>query len=183
MGTTSTSFRGKLRIGRIAEGRIAAWFMSLGYAVLPVYDKEMNTGKGPQVFTADGSFVAPDMLVFKSGKVLWVEAKQKTVFTWHRITERWTTGIDLRHYEDYLRLAKRAPWPLWILFLHLSSDTSEREEPCPTGLFGQELAKLAECENHRHTNWGSSGMVYWAYESLKLLAPLSEVIPEEAQAA
>ncbi len=103
---------------------------------------------------------------------MWVEAKHKTAFSWHRLTERWVTGIDLRHYEHYLRVAMKTPWPVWLLFLHEGGQAKDSPAESPAGLFGNELLFLSAHENHRSDKWGRSGMVYWAEASLKKLAGL-----------
>ena len=169
------SFRSQLSFGKVGESAIANWFKRRGYAVLPVYDVEIDSGKGPQVFLQSAELVAPDMICFKGVKVFWIEAKHKSVFTWHRITGRWTTGIDLHHYKDYLRVSELSPWPVWLMFLHRNGYTDEPPHDCPTGLFGGELNYLKEHENHQHDNWGKNGIVYWAHETLQLLAPIDEV--------
>jgi hypothetical protein len=136
---------------------------------MPVYEKLTDFGKGPQIFMAEGPLIAPDLFVFNGLKAMWVEAKHKTAFTWHRITECWTTGIDRRHYHDYLRVAATSPWPLWLLFLHEGGQAKDSPPDSPAGLFGDEIAALAQCVHHESDKWGTSGMVYWAYESLRRL--------------
>lgn len=182
--STSKQFERQLVFGQIAETLIAKWIISRGSMVLPVYDVEIESGKGPRLFGGKYvELVSPDLLVLssKGGGVQWIEAKHKTVFTWHRISGQWTTGIDKRHYEHYLKVDEQTPWPVWLLFLHQSEQPSEIDVPhgcpdkCPTGLFGRSLSELKDCENHRHDNWGKSGMVYWAHKSLKLLATLKQI--------
>lgn len=175
-------FESRLAFGQIAETRIAQWIIARGNHVLPIYDVEVDTGKGPRIFGGeDKELVAPDLLVMSRSGVSWIEAKHKTVFTWHRKTKTWTTGIDIRHYEDYLKVDEQTPWPVWLLFLHQSNTPSDIDIPhgcpdtCPVGLFGDRLSRLAKCENHRHKNWGKWGMVYWAVKSLALLATLEEI--------
>ena len=130
------------------------------------------------------------MLVFTHCGITWVEAKHKTVFTWHRLTERWTTGIDKRHYIEYLRVSWRTKFPVWLMFCHresLPSDIDIRHgcpPECPTGLFGGELFRLVADESHRSQPYdpnrtgfvghGKSGMVYWAVDALTLLATKDE---------
>jgi hypothetical protein len=176
---TGKPFSKNLPFGKQGESEIALWVRYRGSHVLPVYEKELNEGKGPQLFLSSGELIAPDMLVFNSNnlKACWIEAKHKSVFSWHRITEKWVTGIDIRHYNNYLELLELSPWPIWLLFLHKEDRCEIRGEPypCPVGLFGNTLEYLKNNVNHRHTNWGKSGMVYWAYSSLKLLATLGEV--------
>ena len=168
------SFADKLAIGKIGESVIASWFLSRGYSVLPVYEKEVNEGKGPTLFCSDKTqLISPDMLVFNSasGKVYWIEAKHKSAFTWHRNTRAWVTGIDLHHYTQYLEVAKRTPWNVWLLFLHRSGIAKDTPDGMisPVGLFGGNIALLSRQEHHRYENHGRSGMVYWAHTSLKKL--------------
>jgi hypothetical protein len=187
------AFDRQLEIGRVAEGLIARWLQARGTAVLPAYEIEKSHGKGPQLFSAEGDFVAPDMLAFTHNGICWIEAKHKSVFTWHRISHRWTTGIDLRHYGDYFRVLWRTKQPVWLLFYHrdalpdakdLRYDDCPRQ--CPTGLFGAQLLDLVILENHRAPRLdearigmkghGRSGMVYWAHDALRLLATKEEVL-------
>ena len=173
------SFAHTFRFGCIGESAIATWFKHLGYSALPVYEKEMNTGKGPQLFAPDRELIAPDLLVFNkdTNKVFWIEAKHKSAFTWHRITQTWNTGIDQKHYDHYLSVNEVSPWPIWLLFLHEEGQAKDTppDKISPTGLFGGELGFLNENIHHTHDNWGRSGMVYWAHETLKLVASLNEV--------
>jgi len=185
-------FDENLNFGKTAEGLIATWLKARGNAVMPAYEVEINSGKGPQLFTAEQSLVAPDLLVFNHGKVQWIESKHKSVFTWHRLTQQWTTGIDLRHYKDYLHVSKQTLLPVWLLFFHRNSTPSKSDidngcpVKCPTGLFGGELFELVAVENHRSPaldrdrngciGHGKSGMVYWSANKLKKLADVEQVI-------
>jgi len=185
------SFEHQLEVGRVAEGLIARWLMARGSSVMPAYEIEHSRGKGPQLFGMDGDLVAPDMLVFSHKGIQWVESKHKSVFTWHRVSKRWTTGIDLRHYGDYLSVAKKTKLPVWLLFFHRESTPAATDlrhgcpAECPTGLFGREIFSLVARESHRSphfdpsrtgiTGHGKSGMVYWAVDQLDLLATRQEV--------
>lgn len=185
------SFQKALETGRIAEGWIAQWLMSRGASVMPAYEIEVQQFKGPQLFSGQGEFVSPDMLVFSGKGIIWIEAKHKSVFTWHRKTGQWTTGIDLHHYSQYMHVSKLTKLPVWLMFYHRESTPDARDSrhgcpgECPTGLFGGELFDLVACENHRSlpadksrdgfVGHGKSGMVYWAERSLKRLATKDEV--------
>lgn len=186
------NFAEKLSIGKVGESLIARYMMSRGHSVLPVYEIEKSTGKGPQLFASNDSMVAPDMLIFTTGGAMFVEAKHKSVFTWHRVSRQWTTGIDLRHYGDYLRVAKKTQLPVWLMFYHRESTPDPRDlqhgcpNECPTGLFGGELFDLVIDENHRSQPFnparesgfvghGKSGMVYWKESSLKRIASTAQV--------
>ena len=170
------SFDKTLAFGQLGESHISKWLQGRGHAVFPAYQIEHQTGKGPQLFTADGDLVLPDLLAFRNGTAQWFEAKHKTCFTWHRITGRWVTGIDLRHYREYQEVAERTSLPVWLMFYHPKSKPSENDlsfgcpDTCPTGLFGNEISILVTCENHRSDRYGRSGMVYWAHGSLRKVA-------------
>ncbi|TXH15941.1 MAG: hypothetical protein E6R03_06390 [Hyphomicrobiaceae bacterium] len=188
------TFVEQLRRGQtLGEGPIAAWLMSRGNSVLPVYEKEIDTGKGPQLFTSKAGFAAPDLLTFNKARgPIFVEAKYKTVFTWYRSRNVWTTGIDLRHYDEYKRVAEETGLPVWLLFFHDRStpDNKDLRWNCPldspTGLYGNCLSVLMHCESHRalpkdtqrlgHVGHGASGMVYWAEHSLVKLATKEDVL-------
>lgn len=174
-------FEQKLAQGRVGEGAISKWLQGRGHSVFPAYEIEKHSGKGPQLFASSGDLVLPDLLAFRAGEIRWFEAKHKTCFTWHRISGKWTTGIDLRHYDEYQAVAARTGLPVWLLFLHPKAEPSaaDREhgcpDTCPTGLFGNDLDVLAKVESHRSDRHGRSGMVYWAVDQLRLVAPASEV--------
>jgi len=188
------SFATKLQQGQtMGEGPIACWLMEKGSAILPVYEKQIDTGKGPQLFTAADSFAAPDLLAFTPNfGPIFVEAKYKTVFTWYRSGRAWTTGIDSHHYEHYQQVQKRTGLPVWLLFFHQQSSPENKDlrwrcpDECPTGLFGNELSKLAKCVSHTSPAKDSSregflghgrhGMVYWAESSLIKIAEKDEVL-------
>lgn len=173
-------FAEQLYFGKVGEGRIAKWLIDRGWAVLPVYEKEIHEGKGPVVYSAGANLIAPDILAFKFDTIKWIEAKTKSSFSWHRLTHKWVTGIDLRHYDDYLKVSKLCHWSVWLLFLHIDScgakDTpQELAGESPTGLFGNTLSFLAQHENHRHQNWGKSGMVYWSCDTLQKIAEIESL--------
>ncbi len=170
----SSTFKETLRVGKIGESKIAQYFMGKGYNVLPVYELEIDSGKGPQLYTPGKQLIAPDMLVFKMEKCFWIEAKHKTAFTWHRNTQRWTTGIDLNHYGHYCLVDDCTPWPVWLMFLHKGGQAKDSPANSPAGLFGNSLEFLRSHENHRSPNWGKSGMVYWSKDSLKFIAPIEQ---------
>lgn len=177
------SFDASLRFGQTGESAIARWLRERGNTVLPVYEKILDTGKGPQLFLPqDGRLIAPDMFVFKGGSAWWVEAKHKTAFSLYRKTGQWVTGIDLRHYRDYCRVDDETPWPVWLLFLHRGGQAKD-SPPSPAGLFGNTLDYLRCHESHRSDKWGPSGMVYWALSDLRRLASLAEVEPILGMAA
>lgn len=169
------SFAESLAQGQIGESLIARWMRRRGNFVLPVYEKEIDSGKGPRLFCPNGQRIAPDMLVFGGPPPRWVEAKHKTAFSWHRNTQRWVTGIDIRHYEDYLKVDEETPFDVWLMFLQRGGQAKDSPAESPSGLYGNVLSCLRYRENHRHKNWGPSGMVYWAESDLRKLAGLESL--------
>jgi hypothetical protein len=178
------SFQQALAFGRIGENYIVRYLLRKGWSLLPVYEIETEeSNKGPRLTLPDDSeLVAPDCLMFRQGRVCWVETKRKSNFTWHRNSAEWTTGIDVEYYEHYLEIRRRFGFDLWLLFLHLDPQPSAADlryqcpAECPTGLFGGEISALKELEHHRHQNWGKRGMVYWADSVLMRLATTEEVL-------
>lgn len=173
------TFQDRFAYGCAGESLISRWLRRRGFSILPVYEKLIDDGKGPRLFLADETLIAPDLFAFRAQKALWIEAKHKTAFSWHRLTGRWVTGIDLRHYDDYCRVDEETPWPVWLLFLHDGGQAKDSPPNSPSGLFGNRLSILRRCENHRHANWGNTGMVYWAVECLHKLADIEDVCIEQ----
>jgi hypothetical protein len=173
------SFQESLDYGRAGESQIAQWLIKRGSSVLPVYEKIFDTGKGPQLYTASGRLIAPDLVALKDQRLTWIEAKHKTAFSWHRKTQRWVTGIDIRHYEDYIRVREVVGCMVWLLFLQEGGHAKDSPDTSPSGLFGAEIIELMQNENHRHKNYGPTGMVYWARSEdggpLRLIASLGAV--------
>lgn len=162
-----SNFAESLAKGKTGESDIAKWLISRGASILPVYEIAENQYKGPAVYSVDNmNIIAPDMMVFNGGKITFVEAKHKTAFSWHRITQQWVTGIDLKHYFEYQKIQEKLSIPVWLMFLH-DGGTAKDSEKSPSGLFGNSLDYLINHENHRHNNHGNSGMVYWSINSLK----------------
>lgn len=178
-------FEKSLERGRVGENIIAKWFIRKGYSVLPVYEKEKEEGefRGPTLFQNDRTLIAPDMLVFNmSGKAFWIEAKHKSAFAWFRNSQCWTTGIDRRHYLDYLKVQDSTPYPVWLVFLQ--RDGSAKDTPtnlrCPSGLFGRPLEFLRNTVHCEYTGHAASGkytdMVYWSSDSLLRIASIEELL-------
>lgn len=177
--------------GRVAESQAARWLIQTeGWNILPPYEVEIPSGKGPRLSTPDGELIVPDILAMKhKGKKLlfkWHEVKHKTRFTW-RYTGKppaWQTGIDLRHYLDYIKVQAQTGIEVYLLFLHACSTPSsfdlEHGSPslCPTGLYGQTLNHLMAHEHHRDAfdrGGRAYPMVYWNEQDLDKLATLAQV--------
>ena len=182
------SFNDQFAYGRVAESQIAQWLVQAqGWIILPAYEIEIPSGKGPRLFTPLNQLIVPDILAMKyKGKrflLKWHESKHKTRFTWHYKSKNWQTGIDVRHYLDYIQVQKQT-FEVYVLFLHSCAVPSkydlEHGSPaaCPTGLFGRPLSYLMSHEHHRDSyNDGrrDNPMVYWNESDLERLATLEEV--------
>lgn len=161
----SRLFDDALKFGKVAESAIARWLISRGNYVLPAYEIVDSKFQGPQFFGSGVSFVTPDMLVFGKLGAVWIEAKHKNAFTWHRITKRFVTGIDRHHWMDYLQVAERSRIQCWLMFNHKGGKAKDSPES-PSGLYGGDIEQLKHQINHEHSNHGKSGMVYWSIDSL-----------------
>jgi len=182
-----TNFAQSWRTGQAGEQAIARWLRGKGWTVLPVYEKVVDNKEGPRLFLPDGKLIAPDLLAFKQDatRAMWVEAKYKTAFTWHRATQRFTTGIDIRCYEHYLQVQAVTPWDVWLCFLHTGGQAKD-SPPSPDGLYGNAISYLCAHENHRwlpsNGNYsisdgtGATVMVYWAIDHLRRLADVPAYI-------
>lgn len=170
-------FEDCLIIGTAGESAIAKWMRKRGDYVLPVYEKIIDNGKGPRLYTPSGELIAPDILAMTSKGITWIEAKHKSGFTWYRAKSVWETGIDLKHYFDYIKIAKSLPYPVFLLFLQAGEATKDcPHDKSPAGLYGGEILSLSKKESHRSDRHGSTGMVYWEISALKKYAEYSDVI-------
>ena len=167
LALSQASFSQSLATGKLGESSIAKWLLSRGHCVLPAYEIEGGQYKGPQLYTERSPLIAPDLLCLGK-KLCWVEAKHKDAFTFHRISGRFVTGLDRRHYREYIEVQAATSIPVWIMFLHRGGVAIDSPKS-PSGLFGNSITFLKDHVNHEHDGWGSGGMVYWAINSLKKL--------------
>ena len=150
-----------------------------------------RTSSIPATLDRRGRLITPDLLLMKKQQVKWVEAKHKNMATFFRKKWRWQTGIDKRHYEDYLKVQDRTPaWPIWLLFLQ----EVPLETNAPPGLRSAQQDCLAVPSQRVflmkapiRQNGKRNPMVYWGLsdgtgydgifypKDLKLLATLESV--------
>jgi len=164
-----------LATGRLSESRIARWLIEMEHwNILPAYEIEMPTGKGPRLFTPQGQLIVPDLLALKLHEkeclLAWYETKHKTRFSWYRRARSWQTGIAVRHSLDSLQVQEQTQWDVSLCFFHERSDPSPQDlssgSPlrCPTGLYRQSLRVLMQQEDHRGVflrDGRHYQMVYW----------------------
>lgn len=176
-------FETRLEEGQIGESLISRYLRSKGWAILPVYEKEIDNGKGPRLFLPYGhpeeELIAPDLQGMKCQKVHWFEAKSKNTATFYRKKQRWQTGIDKRHYNDYKRVQVVTKYPVWLLFLqsdNVVNNAPPGADPCPTGLFGCPISQSYADDGWYWRDNRRYDMVYWAIDDLKKLATLADVL-------
>lgn len=158
------SFTKKLADGHTYEMLICKKLRRNGWNVLPAYEIR-NTKKSPRLFTSEcGDLVIPDLLALKDDKIMWVEIKSKSAFTWHRKTGTWQTGLDINHWNDYKKVYEITGLPVWIYFVHKTGhnavDTPD-DLNSPVGIYKQHIDRLIKTVDHKHINHGRYGMVYW----------------------
>lgn len=170
------TFKEKLDKGRAGESEIALYLRSIDWYVLPAYEKIIeNEMKGPRIYAPNNKeLIATDFFIFRGERARWVEVKHKTGFSWYRITQEWTTGIDKDNYRDYLEIDKKSPWPVHLLLLHEGGHTKDSPEESPAGLFQQSLDYLSKNIHHTSDRYGPHGMVYWSIKSFNLLVTLKD---------
>lgn len=173
-------FQDNLREGLVGESEIATWLRRGGFSVLPAYEKVVDDFKGPRFYSPTAELVSPDMLAFKHGQQLWIEAKTKTRFSWFGSGGYWVTGINYKHYLDYLQVEKETGLPVCVMFLHRESETWPQDiarwgapRTCPTGLF---YCRLTTEHSHKHKDWKGVEMIYWSLSRLKQLVPLDAFV-------
>ncbi len=185
MGVDRQDFDSMLPFGQMGESLIAKYLRRLGYIILPAYEKEIDNGKGPRIFLPYGyspkELITPDMLAKRRRLTLWIEAKHKSAATFYRKKQRWQTGIDKRHWIDYLQVEKVSGWPVHLLFLQrlaVITNAPPDVEPCPTGLYACSITCPISDEGYYFNRFTGkrNEMVYWAMSALRKLASLDEVM-------
>jgi hypothetical protein len=177
---SKSDFEYYLSFGFHGEHLIRDYLRTQGFYVLPAYELE-STGnfKGPRFFGPRCEYITPDMLAFYEKSIMWVEAKTKSAFTWHRLTKRYVTGIDWRCWVDYNKVAKSSEVPVFLYFLqqpgHKAKDTPDYAGPSPNGLFSGEINYLGRHINHIFPK-EAPAMVYWAEDSLTKIAEYQDVV-------
>jgi hypothetical protein len=169
-----TPFERSLFIGEKGEELVTLFWLSRISSVMRVDPNSLR------LLTPAGELTQPDMFIFP--ELMWIEAKRKKAWTWHRNTRCWTDGIDVHHYHAYCRVQEQTRRPVIVMFLHLSANPDPRDleagsEPqCPTGLFGVKVDRPIHHDSCKdEPNGSKSGMVYWESARLTQFATLDEL--------
>ncbi len=170
-----SDFAQTLAMGVAAEEALTAWLRRQGHVVLPIA-QAIGNGNGPRLYCPDAVITVPDLIVLGTdGKPVWLESKAKGSFSLHRTTGDWVTGIDIRHYQNYLDVMQRTGWGVWLLFV---AESAQYGAP-RAGLYAARLDELQQREHHRWTSprnqYGKGGMVYWGVDVFEYLATLDEI--------
>lgn len=167
----------RFKQGKTTEGVVAKWLRCNGWTVFPSFEAPQEPNKGPRLYTPSGELVMPDLFARKGNDIRLIEVKDKSVFSYHRISNKLCTGIDFYLYKNYLRVQSETPWPVWLLFLHHKGKININGNlyDSPTGLFGGDLSYLKDNYSHAHENGSKNGMIYWAKDKLNLYAPIEEL--------
>jgi len=154
------------------EIAVAAYLMMRGWLILPVYDYSgLGEGKPPKLTAreSEDSLICPDLLCAKNGLIRWCEVKYKERCDWTRVVQRRETGINKRLWEHYQQVEQATGIATWIVFAHGQENELRR------GL----LSLLARPGHHRlylGDKMGKDGMVFFSYDELSLICPLSDII-------
>ena len=122
-------------------------------------------------FFPDGtSCAAPDFLCYSLStySLFWAECKNKTNFVELRNYGCWTTGIDKKAFDNYMKVWRQTKTPVFIYFLQnggTDKHTGKKSEP---GLFYQNL-DILNLRIHESTGKFNNEMVYWDREVLERL--------------
>jgi len=165
------AFAKKIEVARQFEKALAAWFQTrFGAYILPTYDYSgLQEDKPPKLLAESESLVIPDLLICRRGKTTWVECKWKSSTALHRNTNTPTTGINLRHWEHYLRVRRVSGCDVVVMFIHIA----EQE------MRGDTIETLRANEHHRYDGgkMGRDGMIFWDWGKLRRWCTLAEVCP------
>jgi len=164
------SFEDRLEHARRVEQDVAAWLMRRNWLVLPVYDYSgQQDDKAPKLQAARrrDSLVAPDLLAARGGAHLWFEVKWKAAATLHRKTDTLETGLNLRHWRDYVAIKRESGADVWIVFVH----EAEAE------IRAAEVSQLARSARiYDGAKMGRGGMVFFPYRQIKRLCSTRDVL-------
>lgn len=152
------NFKEQLAIGKEGEHEIGNYFMNKNYSILPLYQFEDNIA--PKVFTLNNTLTSPDMFISGNNKCFWVEVKTK--FRWVNYNNIIETGINEKHYRQYLSIAEKTTLPIYLIFNH-------KKTP-PIGYFYIDIKtpynRIWDGINIADQKYISQPMVFWKYEDL-----------------
>lgn len=108
------SFEEKLAFGKEGEHEVGDYFLSRGYSLLPLY--QFTDDLAPKVFYEGTAAISPDIFVSGDNGTFWVEVKTKN--RWIKYNGVLETGLNERHYLEYLKIKNKTALPLYVIFNH-----------------------------------------------------------------
>lgn len=171
------SFSSRLTHGRIGEQAVLKWLRYMNRVVLPVCDTliniEFRERCGPRLFVGNDALTAPDLLVFADDGVRWMEIKCKKYCTWYRNESLWMTGIDVRHFEQYIKVHQATCIHVDLVLYHPNETPRPKDVPhgcpeyAPRGVYCADILKLQEIYHHIGTDLDGNEMIYWDMQVLQ----------------
>lgn len=154
------SFKDALKFGEEGEELIAELLIQKGYSVLPLY--QFTAEFAPKILSKQSGFISPDLTVFKSGKVMFIEVKSKQ--RWVKFNGIIETGCNYRHYKHYKDLSESLNIDLHLVFNH----TQDK----PEGLYTINILNSGRywdgIVNNKKVN---PAMYFWNFDDLNLFEP------------
>jgi len=139
-------------LGSNGERLVAEFLQEKGFYVIPSYDYSgEDNSKAPKMQGKKTAYVIPDLDICRAGLRRWVEIKTKTEAVPFRKTGELQHGIDVRHFESYLKVQSESGNEVFLAIYELT--------PRPVILIAS-LAHLEANVDHRGTSLGSP-MLYW----------------------
>lgn len=167
-------FEEDLARARVVERAFASWLMQRGSRILPVYDYSgLGSGKAPKLeaYAASDSLVTPDLLVARSGSLVWCEVKWKASANLFRRTNEFETGIDLRLWKQYQRVRRETGARVFLVFAQMSEGIVTCDD----------IDALDALPSKRvYDGPAYDSMVNWPLRHLHRLANYAEVVREAA---
>lgn len=102
--------------GHTAELNIAELMTRLGWQVNPTYNYTgAEDNKAPRSLARGGpEYVLPDLQVWRSREMRWVEVKSKASANPRRVGNFLEHGIDKRHWDDYVAIDQTSGAPVYL---------------------------------------------------------------------
>jgi hypothetical protein len=152
------------KFARRVEEWVAIMLAASGYRVLEAAKLDRDGAPMMHAIESRRSLILPDIMAARGGSMHWVEVKQKDSATLHRKTMVLETGVDLAHWQNYVRVEAETGAPLTIVFYHMK----ETEILC---------GRLAELEPIARAYRGSAhgkggGMAMFPYHGLRRIGTI-----------
>ena len=168
------SFNKRAVYGYAAEKDVAMFFDLKRYFVTRYKKNESGLIRhcGPTLVMRGGEFSAPDMMIYKYGKCMYIEVKHTKTCTWDNYSNIWNLSMNLNQYNKYVKLNNASKIKLGIVWV---VDGGIEDRTClasPSGKFCASvdmLQRLTAKNKHRIFESKDSkitSMIHWNQEDL-----------------